>query len=699
MPGWNFLDPNQEQSFLQQVRDSGGNISDAIAFVNNKKKEQYASQQFGLDVQKQNIETKKVERDLKDLSQQPEGKNQFADMNDFQRKLVNARVAGGEVLKKLQAGSVSTGPISTSIQKIGELVGNTTGTAYRAELAAAGAQLFNALAGTTQSPQEIKKLQKLIPSEYDQETVATEKLATLLSLLDRQMQIQGVDTSVFQSNQITPGLDIGSKEQVDAPMGAEPAISMTGAIADYGDLIQNEDGSLQIYGDPSEAKDFFKKTDDGGIVENSFIKTLADSEILPIAGSVAGAFLGAGVWSIATGAAGASIGKMMQQGLRELIDPERQTLTDGARAVLIEGATDALLGGTMFAIGKGVKTGLKLVIGDGAKEVAEQGAKTYGKRTRDLVARGLEIKPVTEQKAYARKTGGRDLVADIMEKFGIPKTGKALAKGASSLKKSSAKKLTSLLAGKTAKTADVIKEISDLEVGRVLTPNAELKTGLEAGTNQVDSFIKEIASYGDEIPLENLNEIKSRMQDVFTTTGEFHGVSKSSKQLLADTSRVVRKFINQFHPEIEGTNKDKILSYMAKQIGERIDSKKAKALFNFTDLVVGVGGGLPLLLTKKGIDLFSRTFDDPLIQSRIIQKGLELSVAMQNRNGVRNVLRFADKLGLQYIGTGIRGAAAGVGSSMITGSSEQPGLDIQQNTNQQGIDLGAFSPEGVPLYR
>lgn len=692
MAKYNLLDPYQEQEFIDKSVADGISIDEVISYVDKEKRSQIKVKQLGIDIGKQDLEATKLKRDLKS---EQSGSFDATDLDVSNRKIYNAVVSANQA-KDILVKGLNTGPIANISSSVGAFFNKASDyTDYKSKLQLATSALKSSLLGASQSPQEIKGLIDALPVASDQEAIALQKLNNFINIYKRTF-----GEGAFEESQ--PGLDIGQQaqaqsqpqltqeEQIDAPPNTEPAINALGEIASYGDLIEAPDGSLGFYGDANDKSTVFKTTQSGGEIDNALIEWLANSEFLPITGSIAGAFVGAGIASVGTGAAGAVAGKMMQQGLREMLDPERQDMSDMAQAVLIEGVTDALLGGTFFAIGKGAKVGLKLVLGKGAKESIESVAKSAGKAKtiKGLVTRGLNLKPAQEVERYANRTGS-NLVDDIMVKFGIPKSGSQLAEEAGKLRKSSSKKLKGLFSGKTANTAEVVSELESFKIINSTAPGGAIEKGLEAGSKEIDGFIVNILEYGDEIPLENLNRIKLRMQDVLTATGTFQGVTKASKTLQKDAAKMVKEFVESFHPEIAGTNKEKQLGYFAQIIGKRLDNKKIKPLFDFTDLVVGLTGGPGGLILKKGIEHFTRVFDD-LMQARLIEGGLQMAVSNGNKQGVRNILRFANSIGLDYTATGIRGAAAGAGASAITENITKPGLDIkeEENSTQEEIQPG-----------
>jgi len=729
MSAYNFLDPNQVNEFKVKAKASGRSYGETQAYINNKQREQMSQQKMGLDIQKQQVEGMKVQRDLLNLQSGSVGSRDLpaakaTELSDIKNSI--------ELLDNLSETVSTSGEFGQIRGRIGMINPLDTGAkTVQAQTLQAAQIIGRALEGGKLAEGDIARYQKMLPQTTDSSKVAQNKIDLLKSTLEAQYKGK-------QEGLSSAGFDVGEQLGVESEQEPETpqAFNMLGEVAKKGDLIRNnETGDLSHYGMVDQRPAVFKTTSDGGDVDGGLVQWLSDSEFLPIAGSVVGSILGgtgSGIASlglgtaaggIAGGVAGATIGKSMQQGLRELLNPEEQDLSDMAQAVVIEGVTDGILGGAMFGVGavakpaiKGVagKVGLKILLGEGAEtavkqmgkeavsETAEAGVKTtvkegveegFNKKTRDLVARGLEINPKAEQKAYANKTGGRDIVADIMERYGIPKPGgKELQEVAQKDLKASSAKLTNILKGKTAKTADVIADLEKIQY-KTMTEGAEFKAGLEPASNLLDKYITEIRSAGDEIPLQELNSIKLRLQKAFPVGS---GVTKSSTKLVEqESATVVKEFIEKFHPEIEGTNRAKQLSYMAMEIGEKLNQKKAKSFWQFGDLPLGVINP-PLLIGKKAFDAFGTAFSEPLTQAKMLNSALQMASANGNKQGVRNTLRFASKLGISFgvspnaVSKGVQGAVSGAGASAVSNSmaEPQPGLDLEQPEQPQDVQPG-----------
>lgn len=741
----NFLDPSQADQFRQRALMGGESPAKVDAYIRSKVAGQMKETQLGLDLGKQQLEGLKLQRDMASLvSGKPEvsaaaqEKQRFASLSRNTLNQMKSIYGMGDAAnvgtgKDLSEGEGILGKLGRRSE---DLVAGITGQSNSRRDSAKEfndlaqmlvGQLSQAFGSGTPQEGEAKRLIASMPTRGSNDKTSKAWFDNVDRLL---AQSAGEEVPTQQK----PGLGLGSpKQPFDAPTGSAPALNLKGEVAKYGDVVFNQNkGQLETYGKPVEDT-VFKKTTEGSNIDNSFIKFLADSEFLPIAGSVVGGLSGAGVASIATGAAGAVAGKALQQGIRELFDPNRQDMSDMAKAVVIEGATDAIMGGVFFGLGSVAGKGLKMVFsnapgmakvgGEVAGEALEEGAEVATKAgtpkvVRDLTARGLGIKPATQQAKYASSFEGADLVGDIIEKFGIPKSGAALKESGEKLGKESAAKLTTLLDGKSAPVNEVIEELEKIKSGAMYDAPAEQglmdivdsamgtgkktdipkemlsgqtvptpKADYKAGVNKLDEYLTEIKAFGDEIPLLELNSIKQRMQKSFGKSLETSSVSKG---LVQDASTSMRKYIEKYDPKIAGTNQEKMLAYMATEIGEALDQKKAKAIFDLVD--VGLLAANPAAAAiKKSADVFTNVFRDPLTQARILDEMLKINVSQGNRMGVRNTLRIMQRLGVSF------GANALTPEAKEAEQSTAPGLEMPTATQPMaapGMGLGG----GYPRY-
>lgn len=682
----NFLDPNQENQYRNKAIEAGYSISDIDSYVTKKKESALEATKLGLDIKKQDVESLKIQKDILDL--QNGDQKDLSDLTDFEKKVVNARLAGQKALDILSEGSEVAGPITTRMGRLGEFVGMPgKGTEYRSAINLAAAQLFNALAGTAQSEAELKRLEKLMPKDTEQEATAMNKLNTLLGMLDDQAQVYGIDLESATGNQdsslLTP------EEQVemtaDKLIEANPVVNDKGEIASPGDLITNDEtGEMSIYGDPDFKGSVFKKTKYGGSIDNSLVKFLAESSFLPIVGGVAGAILGSGFASIGTGAVGAATGKAAQQAMRELVDPEKYEMTDHAQAIVTEGVVDAIFAGVFFGVGALAGKGVRMVLGRTAKEVAEEGveaatkgaAKEAGEEAFEygtaegFVKKGLGLKS-KEIGSYRGSFGG-NLVEEATEKGykSLPDAAVISAKEGGE----AVAKLNKLLSGKSVNPKNLVKVLDDVEAS-FLDKSGNVKVGYERAIKQISRFKKEALSWGDSIPLKEVQSIKKRLQKSFSGSTS---ITTDTKEVMRLAAKKTRQFIEEFHPEIAGTNKEIRFNYLIKEAAiKKLDNAMLRSIWRFHDLVTGIISP-KLLVSNKALEIFVNQFDD-LAKARLLNAGLEQAVADGNRRGVSNILRLMNKMGVSFsaapgakVRSGIRGAAAGVATQAVT--EDQPGI-------------------------
>lgn len=732
----NLFDQNQVNNFKQDLVKDGYSPSEINEVVNEERQKQIEYQSDYMDLQFQRekqrvglLELQQRESELLGLSPQQK------ELTGTQQKTADQAKIGLNLLDRLEQEIQSnSGKLGVESGLLTKLPGGIAKERkdLKSQINLATQKIATALEGGKLAEGDIKRYRQMMPSITDNPEVALRKLQNVRESLQ-------ITLSVTTGEQpgMSPGLELsqrsGMPDYVQA--GVNPAINVYGEIAEPGDLMLDEaTNRFYSYGETPEEKEMrFKNAENGGVVTTGLVSFLANSGALPAIGSIAGGLLG-GPAALATGAAGASVGKAMQQGLRELLDPEEQEMSDMAKAVVIEGVTDAVLGAATFGIGtvgksllketgelglKGAakhglkaagtglkeqgEAGLKLVLGKPTSkllaETAEAGVRETGealgkegltgntKKVRDLVARGLEIKP-SKIEEYATKTGGRDLVQDLISQMGIPKSGKALQEGGEVLAKESGEKLSKMLEGQNLKTDDIVDILQDFQT-KYLTPEGSVKTGYKSVMNQIDSHIQDILDYGDEIPANELNKIKGTMQEAFKVSGQMP--KRSGMKAAANASREVRNFLGDAFPEYIDTNREKMLAHFAKEIGGKLDRKKAKALFNFSDLVVG-SVNPALLAGKKGVDVFTNVIDDPLTQARLLDNGLKFAAGLGNRRGVRNILRLMMRMGITFTADNVAESMAEQDSEATPGMMEQPpgmGLQPAPLQNQPGLDLNS----------
>ncbi len=402
-----------------------------------------------------------------------------------------------------------------------------------------------------------------------------------------------------------------------------------------------------------------RKIKDGGAVDNKLINFLKDSEFLPIAGSIAGGFAGAGVASVGTGAAGAIAGKALQQGLKELDEPEEAELSDHAKVVLTEGLVDAAIGGVTFGLGKAGVLVLKKAIKEPLEAFLPK-----------LVRRGLPTSP-TKLLGFKRSFG-EDFAKKVVE-TGIPESVEtAFETGKAGLKQASVKLEKILSKAKPVKTSKLVSVLSEVKPENI-SPN------LAAGVQEIDKWIDFVKGYGDEVAASQVNTVKKGLQEAFGASLE---VTKGAKKMVAGASRKVRKFIEEFHPEVAGTNKELRFNRLLKDAGEKqMTTEKQKSFWRLSDLVFVASGRIDLGAAVKALDAITH---DPLQKARVIKNALEVAQETGDKNWIRNILRLAWRAGVTF--------TAGETTKEITGENELPSTPQQfQQDPGLGIPQDFFS--------
>jgi len=490
------------------------------------------------------------------------------------------------------------GPIKGTIR--GKIPYDVDAQTFQSEMMTATQIIGKALEGGVLRQEDVKKYEKILPKISDTPEVARNKIAGVLEKLQNQLKAR--------------------QEEMRASGYKVPEDKRT-----TGETLQKPDDIG------------YRTTKDGTKVENNLIKFLSDSEFLPIAGSIAGGLAGSGLMSVPLGAAGAVAGKAMQQGLRELFEPERQDMSDMARAIVTEGITDAVLGGMFFGVG----VGGKIVLSKVAKPLTEWGESVVPK----LVQKGLPISKKTS-KEYT-KAFGTNLFSDIAEK-GIPKGTEEARKIGQQGFEIAYDKLNRLLEmGSTptskigvANTKDVITILKDIRSSVV--NNKKILPAAEAGVREIDKYISFVKGYGKEMPLQKLNPIKQGLQESFKNSLEVAGKSKG---LVQDAATAVTKYINTFGKEIKGTNKELRLYGIMKDIPDKALTQNIAGVINVTDALVGSFGGFPVLAAKKAVELLSK---DPLMQARIINWAMKQAQKEGNKQMMRHIIRVAMRLGVAF---------------------------------------------------
>lgn len=501
------------------------------------------------------------------------------------------------------------------------------------------------------------------------------------------------------------GMDVGMQQET--PEIPAPT-NVSGYTAKQGDLVRdNETGKLVMYGSGNTDPTFKQDKTLGLRVDNSLIKFLADSSFLPIVGGVAGGVAG----GFAGGVGGSMAGKAAQQYLRELTNPDQAELSDHARVILTEGVADAVFSGLFLGVGKIAKGTYGIVLRKYGQELAEGGAKeasegAFKSRAKGLVRKGLGITP-TEGAKYTKSTGGQDFAEDVLAK-GIPGSPEeAIAMGESGLM-ASKDKLKAILNGKSVRIGDVIKTLEEAKAPYLKQSPAKLSMGAggvlemapaetvvspaaKQGIKQIDEYIayvKKFGGDGDVITGAEANKLKTELQEAF---GSGLNVSGASQKAVAGASTKMKKLLEDLDPSIKGTNKEIIFYKTMQDLGLKgVSREKAKSMLSLIDVVIGTASPQTVFI-KKGVE---QVAGDPLQQAKLMAYLANLSGSMGNRAAlsgfVSAAMRTKVPFGISPILLNSASRATSTGAASAISDRQLP---------EAPPDLGAFSPEGVPLYR
>ncbi|HEC65689.1 MAG TPA: hypothetical protein ENI23_10360 [bacterium] len=161
---------------------------------------------FGIGAEKA-VEILKSQRQLQQVTEtgvippEPEAPTEKSRL--FKKSAVAARGA----LKTLTTEGVSTGPISTRLQKFAQLIPGakaTAGTTFRSQLAFNRTIIRNALLGGQISPQEAESLESGLPTEFDQEDIARQKLVDFIKQFGEATDQEFSEAELGITNGVTP---------------------------------------------------------------------------------------------------------------------------------------------------------------------------------------------------------------------------------------------------------------------------------------------------------------------------------------------------------------------------------------------------------------------------------------------------------------------------------------------------------------
>jgi len=701
-----FLDANQVNKFRLDAKNKGFDRIETEQYIRTRKQDQTKEQQVGLDIQKREVESLKLSKEMAGLlggettpaKIAPAG--EVAKLADYDSATKMMDEVGG----LLQEKEGLFGPIRGRVSTLSPWASNPR--AADAQLKTAAQIVGRAMEGGVLRKEDELKYREMLPKLTDTPELARQKienvknqLQTQRSTRSKQMREVGYDVPEGYDE---PGLGLETPYDEEGRNLQSPGLNIYGEIAKKGDLSYNErTGSYYTYGEEDTDKStVFKTTKEGGEIDNSFISFLKDGGWLPIAGGIVGGIVGGPVGSVA--------GSMIGRGAKELVDEDEETMSEFAHAVLIEGATDALFSVALFGMGSVAKGGLKLIIGEGAEQAAKQlGGEVLEEATEAGIKRGLagtvkeslilkEFKSTKSLRQAVRNSWG-DTFESTMPKETIRLVDEAIESGAKNiddvsvfLRESRGKdieKLTELLKGKFSSKDEVLSGLK--KIRKTAFEGDVPRIGKEGGIKKIDLAIKQIESTkGDLVSGNLLNRLKIDLGDVaFTARSE---AKKGSGKLLAQAEVLLRKNIEKYDDLIAGTNKDIFLKKVVAEMGEEsLDKSQIKLIGGLGDIAFGgisvfAGNPMPFLL-KKGVDIFNNQFD--AIQKVVLGRGmLKTALSTGNKKSVRGVLRFLTATGMSFGSTGTT-------ESILKSKEEsRPGLDIQPQ-QQEAIQQPGF------LYR
>jgi hypothetical protein len=354
MPSLNFLNPQDVEKFRQTARSYGKSDEEIEKKILNRAKQQATLR----ELQSPSSQTTET---------QEEGRKALNAISLMEQKYFGGDLAEGRNIlargKRLGRGLFSgiTGPTQQQ-QEI---------RSYKAMRDLAIPLINRAIGAGAPQKTELEALLKNIPDETSTEQEARDWFNTTKMLLSQNANLE------MQTDMSTPSLSLGGEQATG--VNIKPVLNLEGEVADVGDWTYNkESGVLQKVEDLPYDPDVFKtvKTVDEetgeekstGAIDSKLINFLANSEFLPIAGSITGGIFGGGLIG---GAGGAMAGEAAKQGLLNLLNPNETSLTRSAQAVLTEGLVDAAFSGLTMGVGKIAGKGFGLIFKQGAKEGTE----------------------------------------------------------------------------------------------------------------------------------------------------------------------------------------------------------------------------------------------------------------------------------------------------------------------------------------
>ncbi len=753
---YDFLDPNQENEFRKKATVGGVSINDIDKYISAKKSQ--ASTSSSMDIvnavqsgnlrlldlpveQRAGVATQMTKMGLK-------APTEAENLTSEEKKQSYNAESGLRALTKINS-ILDTNPNKPGLEGKSQVLLSKLPLApgartYKTAINEIKDVLLRLRTGAQVNDQELKFYQSQLPGPLDSDDTIRYKLSIFSDLFSRfspeySMQIQSAT---------------GNQLPTSIPQSANTK-NFSGSPAQQGDLMLNKQtGVMSSYGDITEPTVVKKATDKNIEVDNKLIEFLANSSFLPIAGGIIGSFLGAGVGSIATGAAGAMAGAGLKQGLIELLDPNKYDMSTHSRVLLTEGLTDAVFSGLTFGvIGVGAK-GLKLVLQKpgaealeaGAKEVVEKGLPIIGKRSTAL-AQAAKIS-TKEQTGFVKsfsKTKGFDknlmkTALNIFDEAKLTKTitgPQELQVAGKIVREQAGEEIGTLLKGKMVDVRPTVQALYDLKAKGIV--EGIESPAVKGAWEEIDNAIRRLFNAADDnfmAPGESFNTVKKELGQAFGSALEAGSASqKMTRQAYHEVMSSLEKA-----PGLEALKN----SNMKNRVGElfynpgmkqsSVTATSPKAAVNLVDIASGGVGtiafGAPGLGMPFLIRLINTVTKDPYEKLKIGTYLLDIAKSANNKVAVRNILRAMQEVkGLRItidprlVKSAIRGTnIVGEAINQLKGNEIDPGMPpstdsmlnlaptqqgIDPNLQPQGggvrrgmgMDLGAYSPEGAPLYR
>ncbi|MCP3681685.1 MAG: hypothetical protein GY861_03250 [bacterium] len=707
MPQYDFTDPRDQQAFRQAASSRGASIKNTNAYISKRRNEQMTS----LKEQSSALQYKKEIGEF--TGDDVEGKKE---------KLHMASVAD-ELLQQ------DTKPITGKLQiRGGE---GFFGRGTRAQTAVA---LYDQLKGLLSLENREKLKGSGAISDFEARTLEQAAAALTREMSDTEFrkQLTKVKNTLSKKAGITTIDDIVSTQgELQAPDDfIEPAVNVSGGLANVGDLVRDpRTDKMSLHGTTDDDPLFKLDTTGGFRVDNALVKFLAESEFLPIAGGFGGAVTG----GVVGGMAGAAGGTAIQQGLRELLDPDRQDLSSSAKAVLVSGVTDGVFSGLTLGIGKIGSKAMGLVltkpgsaaakaalgsvdeVADIARGLSRESIEAGGKKLpilgsqEDLLRKAYPI-PLSKKAEFAGKQGTSiynkviEFLDGDLTKLVDPQDAAKIAKAG---KAQAGEEIGEAISGRAVKADKVIPKleglISDIqkealgETGEIskIVPQT-YKAGVGDLVEKISILKAEAKQSGGYISLDTLQDMKVSLNKAFK--GEM--VSQSSKELLRSGRGELMQTIEKYGAEgIKEANLKYYVFDLFKDSALKADEKVIRQAFDAMDIITlgsttaASGGNIAVGAAVTTFQKLLRNFaKEPLQQLRMVNRLGSYAVEKGNKNAFRALMLATQKLNLTMgidetlLKTGARAGTSFMGN-FIGENQQEPQLQAPEDfiNSTQGI--------------